>query len=406
MPGPATIVANPYGPLSVQGATLAADTITDFQPSVVIQLGTTPGTAGSFIEVDFRGFNIGPGSDVTILSGAPGQSVFIRNADLSYATIAGTLRALGSNGGAPPALFVNNPAGMTIAATGSVSSAAGVTLDTLGGTWDVGQPLVNYGIIDGGVRANFFVAQLTGSGLFKGDIFFVATFGNANNPVNGLYFLSNGLALAPSSGDTVSLVVNDYGTAPQFLNFIVNGNAAVWAPSSWPADASVPSNNLTVPFGNGLPAGAPDASYGGGSMIVQSTGWMSLLAGTSNDFVFPGAVVLKAAGALDLNGVAISQGWTASGRPFQGLFFESPYILSSSGDVQLFSNDFNWMNFSSYPDARFHTWRLARGPDGSAQYVSADSIAPHLNTYSIQIQAAAAGDCWICLVNSAPINVQ
>ena len=33
----------------------------------------------------------------------------------------------------------------------------------------------------------------------------IATFGHANNPVNGSYFLANGLQLWPSSGTSVAL---------------------------------------------------------------------------------------------------------------------------------------------------------------------------------------------------------
>jgi filamentous hemagglutinin family protein len=402
----ATVVSNPYGPLTIDGATLAGDAIYDFDSTVVIQLGAIGGLEGSFIELDFQGFNIGPGTSVTIVSGAPGQTVFIYNADSTSTSVGGVLRALGGNGEAAPILLVNNPNGITIVPGGNVTSPSGLTLDTLGSAWTLGQPLVNNGFLDGGVRTNLYTAQVTGSGLFKGDIVFVATFGNANNPVNGAHFLANGLALAPSNGDSVSLVINDYGSGPQFLNFAISGHAAIWSPSSWPSQSTVPPNNLTVSLGSILPPGTPDPVYGGGSLIVQTTGSLSLISGASNDFVFPGGIVFKAGGALDLNGVVVSQGWTATGQLFQGIFFESPYIVSSAGTVPLLSNDLNWINFSSMPQAHFRTWRLVRAADGSTQYVPADSLAPHLNTFSLEVEAAATGACWICLVNSAPINVQ
>ncbi len=42
VPGTATIVSNPYGPLTVQGATLVGNTITGMSSNVVIQLGACP----------------------------------------------------------------------------------------------------------------------------------------------------------------------------------------------------------------------------------------------------------------------------------------------------------------------------------------------------------------------------
>jgi len=58
------------------------------------------------------------------------------------------------------------------------------------------------------------------------------------------------------------------------------------------------------------------------------------------------------------------------------------------------------------PNGHFQISRLVHMPDGSARYAPADSQAPHLNTYSTLIEAAANGQCWVCLVNTTPINVQ
>ena len=79
--------------------------------------------------------------------------------------------------------------------------------------------------------------------------------------------------------------------------------------------------------------------------------------------------------------------------------------MSSGGNIQVLSNNLNWVNFSTLPHAPVRTWTLARAGDGSAQYITADSVAPHLNTYSLLIEAAANGQCWTCLVNNLPVNM-
>jgi len=141
-------------------------------------------------------------------------------------------------------------------------------------------------------------------------------------------------------------------------------------------------------------------------MIVQATGTLTLVDGGTNDFVFPGGIVLKSGGVLNLNGVNVNNGWTASGKSFQGVFFESPSIVSSLGTIQALTNNLNWINFSTLPHAPVRTWQLIPAGDGSLQYLTTDMIAPHLNAYSILIDAAAAGGCWVCLVNTAPVNMQ
>jgi len=106
-----------------------------------------------------------------------------------------------------------------------------------------------------------------------------------------------------------------------------------------------------------------------------------------------------------LNGVVVNQRWTITGQAFQGMFFQSPNIVSTAGNIQVLSNNLNWVNFSTMPHAPVRAWTLARAADGSARYFAADSSVPHLNTYSILIGAAAAGQCWVCLVNNFPVNV-
>ena len=232
-----------------------------------------------------------------------------------------------------------------------------------------------------------------------------ATFGSANNPVNGGFSPLNGLQLYPSTGGAVALTLAAYGPAPQVLNMFIHGNAAVWMPSAWPGGAIFPVNNAVVSPGGFRPAGIPDPAYGGGSMILQATGNLALVNGGTNDFVFPGGVVLKAAGAIDLSGVLLNQGWNTAGKPFQGVYLEAPGIGSSLGNITLYSNDLNWVNFSTFPTSPVRAFTPIRNGNGTASFATADSTAPHLNTYSILSTAAANGQCWTCLVNTQPVNM-
>lgn len=403
--GTATVVSNPYGPITVQGANLNGNVISGLQSNTVIQLGTTPGSVGSFVEIDFDGFNVANGATLTFRSGASGQTVLIRNSNATASVIGGLLQAQGGNGAAAPKLYLQDPNGMTINSTSTVLAQTGLTIDTLGSTVTSGNKLLNLGWIDGGPSLTLRTGGVTGGGGFAGNAITVSTFGDVRNPVNGSHFLANGVQLYPSSGGTVALILNDYGPSPQFLNLMVNGNASLSMPSAWATGTTLPQNNAPVPAGGVRPAGTGEPSFGGGSMIVQATGSMSLVGGASNDFVFPGAIVLKAGGTLDLNGLTFNQGWTTTGRAFQGVFFESPNIVSAS-TVRVLSNNLNWTNFSTMPNGHFRLWTLVQKPDGTSQYDPADSVAPHVNTYSVLIEAAANGLCWVCMVNSTPVNVQ
>ena len=404
MPGTAVVVSNPYGDLTVIGGTLVGNVISDLQPNASIQLGPLAGSGSDALTLHFQGFDIGAGNTLTFRSGAPSQVVIVVNVDGTSSTIAGGLLALGGNGALPPYLYLANPNGIAVTPGGSIASTTGLTIDTLGVTDLVGEVLVNEGVIEGGAYLRLHSARINGGGAFRTNNAHVSTFGNANNPVHGAYYLSNGLQFYPSSGTLVELTLNDYGIVPQFLNFMVNGDAYVLMPSVWPPAWSEPPNNLPVPLGGVRPAGVPEPSYGGGSMIVQASGSLTLRNSSSGDFVFPGAIVLKAGGALNLNGVLVNQGWTATGRAFQGVFFESPNIVSSDL-IRVATNNLNWVNFSTFPQAHVRTWQLVPMPDGSLQYVTADTVAPHLNTYSLVTEIAASGGCWLCVVNTTPVDM-
>ena len=404
-PGTATISANPYGAISVQGATLVGNAISGWTADAVIQLGATAGTPGSLAQIDFQGLSLPVGTTLAIRSGAAGQTVRLDNATNAVVSIDGTLVAQSGNGAPVPQLHLRSASGIAVNASGRVVAPAGLAVETLGASWTIGQTLVNQGTLDGGPRLDLLAGKINGGGSFKGDAITVATFGNANNPVNGAFFLANSLQLFPSTGSNAQLLLNAYGPAPQFLNIKVNGNATVAMPSAWLPSSASPPNNAVVSLTGSRPAGVSDPVYGGGSMIVQATGTLGLDGGTTNDFVFPGGIVLKSGGTLDANGVLINNGWTTSGKSFQGVFFESPNIVSTGGNIRIATNNLNWLNFSTTPTAPVRSWQLVRAGDASASFATADNVAPHINTYSVLINAAAEGQCWVCLVNTAPANL-
>lgn len=403
-PSGAAIVANPYGAVTVTGATLSGSTISGFGTNVTIQLGAIAGGPGSFAQLDFQALALDAGNTLTILAGAPGQSVVLRDVGAGPSVIEGALRAQGGIGGTLP-MRIANPNGITIGAAGVLSAASGLEVDATGANPLAGGLVQNAGVVDGGVSLVVSGAGLRGGGAFRGDAMRLGTFGNANNPVNGNDFLANGLQLFPGTGDRVQLTLNHYGIVPQVLNLAIHGNGSVWMPSSWPAGVTLPPNNTPLAPGAVRPRGTPKPSYGGGSMIVQATGTLSLIDGGTHDFVFPGAIVLKAGGTLDVKGVLVDQGWTGDGQAFQGIFLESPDIASSGESMQFFTNYPNWVNFSTLPNAPVRAFTLLTQADGSASFVAADDTVPHRNTYSVVQGIAAAGGCWICAVDTRPIDV-
>ncbi len=203
------------------------------------------------------------------------------------------------------------------------------------------------------------------------------------------------------------LALAGFGTAPQFMNLTINGNVSFAMPSAWPNGVTLPANNRPVMPAEIRPSGTPDPSYGGGSIIVQATGSFTLDGGASGDLVFPGGVALKAAGSFDVHGVAIDNGWTTSGQPFQGVFIEAAQIRDSTAATALAirTNNKNWANFSVRPLLPVTTWTLQSQPlNGTQLFIAADNAAPHLNIYSIETEAGAANQCWTCLVNGQVID--
>jgi len=411
-PGTATIVSNPYGTLTVYGATMNGNTISNWSNNVTILLGNIPGGAGSVAEIDFDGLNLAARGSISIDAGAPGQVVRLVDTSGKPSAIAGSIGSSEAGAGFA-ALVFENSSGLATYPGGGMLSLAGIVVDTLGATWMDGGPLINNGVIDAGLRLEIFASDITGGGTpgngeFRGDRIVLHTFGNAHNPIHGNDFLQNAIFLQPGTGTSiVDLTINAYGNAPQVFNLrmVRDSGAIVRMPSAWPAGSSFPLNNAVVAPTGARPRGVPDPSYGGGSMILRAARVITLGDEGTGDFVFPGAIVLKSDVAIDFNNVALNQGWTTSGQSFQGVFLEAPQIMSSSGNIRVYGNDLNWINFSTMPTTPVRAFSLVRNADGTASFAQSDATAPHLNTYSVISAAAVAGGCWTCLVNTTPINV-
>jgi len=403
VPGPASYGAagNYYGPITVTGVTDVGGGLVNFTGNAVITLGNTPGYIDSSLYIQFDSFDLAAGNTLTLRSGAPNQAVTLYSQNGALSTIAGALRAEGGNGAPPPAIFLINDQGIRVPASGSILAPAGLTMDAHISNF-LGSPVSIEGPVDGGPSLSVYGDSIHGSGAMKGNAVLLSVLRNANNPVNGAHFLDNGLSLSPSTGSDVELVLNPHGY-PHFINLKVNGNATVAMPSLWSGVPLLPNSPFVVAPGDILPAGTIEPGEGG-SLIVSATGNLTLTSGATNDFVFAGGIVLKAGGTLDVNGVVVNQGWTTSGRAFQGIFLESPYIVSPS-TIRIFSNDLNWTNFSTLPHAPVRVQTLQTRSDGSVGYLPADTTAPHLNTFSVMTDAAANGQCWTCLVNPLPVDM-
>lgn len=418
MPGTCTVIHNDYGPWYVSGANVFGNQISAIQPGAAIQLGSLAGNAASYFQLDCNGIDVSNGNQFKLRSGNASQRVVLRNTKNSQSLIDGEILAqsgapINTAGGIGPDIIMSGPPpfleviagnGIVIGPTGLIDGPSGLVVAGLS-DWTTGESLVNQGTLDGGTYLELHGRKIQGGGAFIGDEIVVSTLTVANNPVNGAFFLSNGLQLFPGPANHVNLTLHAYGASPQVLNIKINGDGDVWMPSAWEPGSTVPPNNAVVPKGGTRAAGVPEPSYGGGSMIVQATGNLRVVSGPTNDFVFPGAIVMKSLGTLDLNGVVINQGWTTSGQQFQGVFFEATSIVSPAGNIQVLTNNPNWINFSTYPAQHVRTWSLSAQQGGGAYFDLADQYAPHLNTYSTTVNAAANGQCWTCLINFSPIFV-
>lgn len=403
MPASAVIKANPYGPLKVTGAKLTGDTLTQLQRQVTIELGATPGTGSDALEIEFSNFRIGRGNTLVFIPGAAGQQVALSNGGSGATSIDGLVAAWDQFAFAAPLLAVHDPKGITVPSTGRIYGMQGLLMDALGGTPTVGQPVRVEGTVDGGPELTVMGSGIHGGGFYLGASIVLSTFGSANNPVNGNRFLANGLNLAPSNGTSLTLRLNHYGPKPQTFNVLAHGDATLMIPPAWTGPyASLPPNNPVT-----VQNGQVDAPWGGGQLLAQATGTLRL-DDASGSLLFPGGMVFRAGRFIDLQGMTIDNGWTASGKSFQGMFFEAPRIGDSivwpppfRSASELRTNRQNWVNFSVVPSPAISVWQIF-GPHTMGD---ASATAVHLNPYASMIETAAAGGCWVCNVDTVPVRL-
>lgn len=409
-PGTAVIVRNPYGTVSVSGAVLANNVISNFTEDVAITFGSIDDGSSPSAEIDFNGLSLGAGRSLRVQVDGSGKAVTLRNIDNTMSRIDGVLSAPPVYGQAPPSLIIQNrhgietgPVDLAAPAAPSIVASGGLTLDTRGSVPYTGGDVLNGSIVDGGKQLTLLAGRVQRGGAYMGDAVMISTFDRANNPVNGAFYLDNSIHVFPSTGTDVALTLNHYGPNPNYLNIYIEGNVRLTMPSVWQPGTSLPRNNLPVLPGTARAMTDPPPTFGGGSLIVQASKNLTLQGGPMNDFVFPGGIVLKAGGTIDLAGVTLVNGWTTAGKPFQGLYFEAPAILTPSL-TYIYTNDLNWTNFSVMPIGHFRFFSL-KGGGAYTQYVASDSDVPHLNAYSFLIDLAARGLPWVSYVNTAPIEV-
>lgn len=390
-----TVASNPYGALTVNGGTLTGSKLQPTQSVMEIQLGPNPGTAGGALVIEAASLRVGPGNVIVVRGGAVNQRVVFRTRGNPGVTLEGVIVA--SGGALAPVLQFDVPGGMNVGLAGLARGEGG--LEVRGDSTAATGPLVNDGTLHGAARLFLRTASINGHGAFVGDEVTLASTGHVNNPSHGSHFMSNHIRVSPAGLVPVRLRLADDGTARQVFNVLVTGDAIASMPSQWPAGSGLPPNNLPVLPGGVRAAGEPEPAYGGGSLLLQVVGRLWLEAGASGDFVFPGGLVMRARQAIEFGGVTVDNGWTTAGVPFSGQFFEAPTIRNSSGEMRLFTNALNWINFSSYPQGVVRASQLVQDGNGDARFVGAME-ALHVNTYSTQVEAAADGYCWICYVNT------
>lgn len=409
----ATVVGNPYGAFTVQGATLNGNTLGNFGNDVVLNLG--PNAAPGTFQIEFDTFRLGPGQTFTVNPGAAGQGVQLIVNGGDRMIVSGSVRGTGNL-----AIRLDAPSGLNVNPGGTVDGGGGLFVDTLNGSFFAGDSVVNNGILDGGSNLDLYGSRFTGGGIYAGDAIELHTYGSTNNPENGQHYLDNGIDLYPGAqvmragpNDVATapftVLINAYGTQPQVINLKLNGSPSVWMPSAWPGSFPFPANNAVIAPGATRAAGVPEPAYGGGQMILNATGPLVLYdggAGGTANLVFPGGVVLRSLVSIDFAGVTLNQGWTTTGRAFQGVFVEAPVITDSkSPRIKVYSNDLNWINFSTVPAKPVQALRLVRNGDGSASFANADVVSTHLNSYSLVTEAAADGLCWTCLINPQQVDL-
>ncbi|WP_324576913.1 hypothetical protein [Accumulibacter sp.] len=223
--------------------------------------------------------------------------------------------------------------------------------------------------------------------------------GSLRNPVSTSNWLQNGLKLVnPSTTTPMSVNVAAVGGGFQAINLNVTG------PVNLTSQDPVSGFTSTKTAFGGTGAGRPITTgttvagglvaNGGSQFIINASGNLNINPGVkfdaahdaSDGFSFPGGVVFKSAGTLTTNAV-VDNAWTTVAQPFGGVFFEAPTIVALN---YVATNGNSWVNFSTKPSTGVPTLYQFKQPSTTTlQFVVANDVAPHQNTYSALITGGA-----------------
>lgn len=324
------------------GGTLNAATLTTTDLSASTVAGNSLNVNTTISETNpgylntgtFSGFNVNVNAPVTAgtaqdngvikvtVGGAPGAQMGV----LSIASV-GTLSAVGTTNGNSSVKVSADSAPYNVNLAGSVS----------------------------GNKVSFLNAyNVQGAGLITADNLTIDAMGSVNNPNGGGNasngWLTNSLNVTPYSNGTagttnVSLTAD--GSAIQMFNVAVKGNATY--------NTGATSTFTDAGFSNAI-AGTKGfygpAANAGSHLVVQASGNMTLLPGTSatdisslDAFVFPGLVVADAGGSLTA-ATPIDNGMYQNAPAGYGIFLQGSSINLSS---PIYTNGNSWVNFSTTP---------------------------------------------------------
>lgn len=313
-------------------ANFAASTVAGNSVNVNTTISAINAASGD--AVDLSGFNVNVNAPVTagvatnngyiyaMVGGAPGAQMGV----LSIASV-GTLNAVGTTHG------------HSLVDVYAVSAPYNVNLA---------------GSISGNTVLFNGANNVQGAGLITADDLVIAAKGSVNNPNGGGNasngWLTNSLNVTPYSNGTAgttNVTLSADGSAIQLFNVVVNGNATY--------NTGGTSTFTTAGFSNALSGQAGfygPAANAGSHLVVQASGNMTLLPGTSatnisnaNSFSFPGLIVADAGGSLTA-ATSIDNGMYQNAPAGYGVFLQGSSINLSS---PIYTNGNSWVNFSTTP---------------------------------------------------------
>jgi filamentous hemagglutinin family protein len=429
MPGGGAVTATTGGgwatAVTVNGGA-ATGTIAGLVNSSTIQLqnagtvitwgASTGGIPNVADKVNPQGFNLGSSAALTFDGKAAGASVLNIDASGNPSIINGMLSGQGATNNV--AVFLANTNGVVVGSTGrlvlpvgggligaDMSSATAQQLFIANGTIGAGvqsaaAPLSLAGgitaggdvLIAGGnvtntgtistpatlaITANSYTGApgFAGNQLTAGAII-ASVRGNFNAPISGnTNWLSNAVTAAPfDASKPLHLSISAVGNGRQSINVKVNGSAII---DSGATGATFGPNSMFT-IGAGATSAAP-SSNGGSQIILNASGNLT----AQSNFTFPGGVVLKAGGLLDVG--SIYNAWTPVAQAYQGVFLEAPTIVVSG---LILTNGTSWVNFSTDPAGGAPSIYQVQTTTAGLNAVFAPGAA-HLNTYSSLITGGA-----------------